>query len=166
MKKLVLTIVLAATTSAFISSASADSKGVSPMGCRPLTAADAVGLVWDARGIINSATENRRVICAIPRDQESAYSAEAAALVSPWFETGSIAGSLNCSVYRGSAVADPYQITSAASGTVAANTEQVVPINITSSPDGWYQLNTNLVCTLSPKVTLAHIYVEENGTTN
>lgn len=144
-----------------------DEKAYSPMGCRPLTATDASGLAFDTRGIINTSTSNRRVICTIERDASQAYNPVGYASVGAWFKTGAIGGSLACTFYRGSAVSSSMAATTFASGPIAANSAgQVIWMDATSDAGDYRIIGQNVVCTLSSKVILAHFYLYENQVTD
>ncbi|RNF82825.1 hypothetical protein [Montanilutibacter psychrotolerans] len=161
-RKLQFLAALALACAAFSASA-ADNKGISTLECRPYSAAH-TGLNFTVNGITNTTTASRSVLCPILRDQNVAYTAALNAFVSPWFRTGAAAGTLRCTVYRGSAVS-ALAATSVASPLIAPNTNSVISINVVSLPPGWVQIQMNLLCTLSPGVTMAHIYLNENGPT-
>lgn len=166
-----MTIVVAAFAAApHAANAAVDSKGLSPMGCRPLTATDAAGLVFDTRGIINSTTVDKRVICDIAKDSETAYSPTSDAIVYVWYKPGAVDGSLSCTFYRGSAASTAMATTTANSGVVAAGGTAGaldLPLNTyPNAPYSWYNIGQNVVCTLSPKMTLAHFFFRENSATN
>lgn len=167
-----MTFVVAALGAApHAANAAQDTKGFSPMGCRPLTATDATGLVFDTRGIINSTTVNKRVICEIDKDAEAAYSPTSTARFSVWYKPGAVSGYVSCTFYRGSAASTVITTTSGTSGVVAAGgAAGAYGITLDTYPSDsstvWHQIGQNVVCTLSSKMTLAHFYFAENSATN
>ena len=145
----------------------ADSKSVSPSMCRPLAAPDAQGLVFDTRGVINSSTTNKRILCSMPRDAENAYSPSSSASLTHHFSAGAIDGSVSCTYYLGP-VGFPGMVfeTYTASASAAAGQKNYKAANITTYPSSWYSGGTTAVCTLSPKTTLAVFFMTESGPTS
>jgi hypothetical protein len=159
--------VAAAASIPMTAHAASDNKSFSPMGCRPLTPTDAAGLAFDTRGIINTTTVDKRVICEIDKDYETWYTPTNYATIAIWYKPGAVDGSVSCTFYRGSAASAAMTTTTGSSGTVPANSgSSYFYLTLDSYPSDFTGIGQNIVCTLTSKMILAHFYLIENGSTN
>jgi hypothetical protein len=149
---------------ASFNAAAIDTKAISTLECRQLNSSQ-TGLTFSYKGVTNTSTADRSVICPIPKDQTLNYNSTEPGSLVAWFRTGSVAGKLSCTWYMGSAVS-PIVTRSATSPSTAASKNASLKVLADGYPAGYVQIQQNMVCTLSPKVTLAHFFFQEYGTTN
>jgi hypothetical protein len=166
---------VALLVSAFAStpaSATGDSKSVSPMECLPRGPGTTFSeLTYGPYGITNPGTTNETVICPLPGDSESPWTANLgeSAFLFVYYRTGAVSGTVSCSAFTGTAVttAGATFSTSYTTPSMPANTRSNFILNLAETSGGYgYAPPGTLICTLSPKAALGWIFFRETTSTN
>lgn len=147
--------------------AASDWKVFSGGSCVPFGTTTAADLTVSGLGVTNkSTTASKSVLCPLVYDGEGKITAEAPTTVVVYYGSGAASGNVYCSVYVGGPQTG--QVSATLNGTwIAPNTNLEVYAEITTGPAGnrvGYPMN--LVCTLTARTSLRHIYVRELIATN
>jgi hypothetical protein len=140
-----------------------DRKSVSPSDCIPYAPDTTSGeLQITPTGVYNPGTTTEKVICPLPRDQDTAYVADNIAVIVYYRVLGGAVGRLTCTLYVGSSSMQASAVyTNSASGPlVSAGARSSVTLSGATQPEFSSVPNT-LVCQISPKTSLGAIYMDE-----
>ena len=165
----VLTL-LAATFPTGSARADHDYKAVSPALCQPYapdtTAAD---VQVTQNGIYNPGTAIEKVICALPRDVESAYPAGGMVVGVYYRVLGGAPGRLTCTLFLGSTGMlpfDPVQTSTVSGNTASGGERDSLWIGINAQASTPNIIPNTMICAISPKTLLAGIHFEETVPTD
>lgn len=149
-----------------------DRKYIDATACQPYGPGTiAAELTYNQLGISNPGTTNESVLCPMPTDSESSWGSTVGAVgsVRVFFRAGSIPGRVACTVFISKASMSSgavYTVTSNPPNS-AANALTTLAINLADISGSW---NVGppavLLCTLTPKVTLGGMYLDEQASTN
>lgn len=145
-----------------------DAKTIAATACEPKvpnTAAQEIRLM--ANGVANYADTAKSVVCPLPKDSIADWLTENAFLEA-YFTTGSVSGSVSCTVYMGGAAfGGGYSTATQASPVLPANTNGFIHIALNDSMGAGDIGSTpgSVLCTLPPKATLGGFYLLEEEAT-
>jgi hypothetical protein len=128
-------------------------------------------LVYSQTGVYNPGTTNESVICEMPVDADHSWSSTPSngTSLNVYFRAGSVSGKVACTAYTGSTgvlAGTTYSVANNPAG-IAAGTRGNYVMQLAES-SGLYGAAppTNVICTLTPKATLAAIFLFEDISTN
>jgi hypothetical protein len=128
----------------------------------------AAELQFTPTGIYNPGTAIEKVICAVPRDEETVYTDANALVVDVSYRVlGGAPGRLTCTVFVGSTTQESATVVSntASGALVSGGTRTGVEMIVMSQPSSTVFVPSTLVCAISPKTSMGTIVVSEhNGT--
>jgi hypothetical protein len=149
-------------------SASADRKMVQPSACQaygPDTTISELDL--SAAGIYNPGTTIERVICPLPRDQESAYTSGQLVVGIYYRVLGAAATTVTCTLTVGSTSMQSAAVyTHTASGpTVKSGARSSYQFTTATQSNEFLVVPTSVTCAIPPKTSLGAIYFAEGAAT-
>jgi hypothetical protein len=142
-----------------------DQKSVSPSICQPFAPdTTAAEIQVTQTGIYNPGTAIEKVICALPRDAETAYTTGSLSLAVYYRVLGGAPGRVSCTIFIGSTSmpAAVVATTTASGPLVSGGDRSYVAFNAPAQVNADMVSNT-LICAISPKTSLGSIYVYETG---
>lgn len=149
-----------------------DWKYIDATACQPYGPGTvAAELTYNQLGISNPGTTNETVLCPMPTDSESSWSSYVGAIGSVFvhFRAGSIPGRVACTAFISKASMSSGAVFTVTSNPAnsAANALTTLVINLADTSGSWsVGPPAVLLCTLTPKVTLGGIYLDEGASTN
>jgi hypothetical protein len=146
-----------------------DAKALAPgAACVPY-APDTTGaeLQFTPSGIYNPGTSIEKVLCSLPRDQDSAYTAGQMFAAVTYRVLGAAPGRITCTVFVGSAQqqTDAVYTSTAVGMLVASGTRGSIQLEGATQPAGTHVVPVAMVCAISPKTWLSTIYFDESDQT-
>ena len=128
----------------------------------------AAELQFTPTGIYNPGTAIEKVICTVPRDEETVYSDANALIVDVYYRViGPTQGRMTCTLFIGSQVQEAATVVSntATGAFVSGGNRTGVEMVIKSQPSATVFVPTTMVCAIGPKTWMGPINViEHNGT--
>jgi hypothetical protein len=148
-----------------------DAKAISPSICQPFAPdTTAAEIEVTQVGIYNPGTSIEKVICALPRDSEVAYSSlNGLGNLAVYYRVlGAAPGRLTCTVFVGTSTMHWQSVaTATASGDlVSGGNRGYLTWNLPAQSTTIPLVPNTLVCAISPKTSLGAIYLRENGLTD
>lgn len=124
-------------------------------------------LQFTPSGIYNPCTGIEKVLCSLPRDQDSAYAEGEAFIEVTYRVLGAAPGRLTCTVFVGSAHHQTQAVyTSTAVGLpVASGNRSSLQLEGATQQVGYHVIPVAMVCAISPKTWMSTVYFDESGYT-
>ena len=161
--------ILLATVAALPVRAGTDRKFVHPSACVPYqpdtTAAE---IQYSPVGIYNPGTQIEKVVCPLPRDQDTKYTSQTLIVGVYYRGFAPVDARLVCTLTVGSTSMQNESVyTTTVAGEMVKNGERTaLELVGASQASSDLTVPSSVVCALSPKTSLAGIYQMETGTTN
>jgi hypothetical protein len=149
--------------------ATQDFKFVAPVDCEPY-APDTLAheLVITPTGIYNPGNSVERVLCPMPRDQDDPFLSGDVQVTVYYRGMGPAASRVTCTLFVGSTSMQGTAVTtSSVAGVAVSNgTRGDLSIDGTIQTDEFNAVPANVICALSPRISLAGLFWSEAGPTN
>jgi hypothetical protein len=146
-----------------------DFKFVAPVDCEPY-APDTLAheLVITPTGIYNPGNSVERVLCPMPRDQDDPFLSGDVQVTVYYRGMGPASSRVTCTLFVGSTSMQSTAITTASAAGVGVSNgaRGDVSINGTIQTDEFNTVPVNVICALTPRVSLAGLFWSEAGPTN